>query len=434
LNSLTHIVKILSIFFKKRDLNLKLILSNYLKNNQNADSGKVTNSVYGIVRNELTLIYIIEKNSKQKFSSYTITTKILLLTGVYLLLFSSSYPDHAVVNEIVNAAKGEKKSFINAMLRSVAREKPDTLILKNRIKSLNIRFSGTSFYIKKVTEFQKDAIPILEYLDKEPVFHIKPNLGKISYESALNILKDSKIEFKEIRELKTFEIKKAGKVISDFVSKGIFYFQNSGSQLVSIITAHFSGKKIIDCCSAPGTKSITLHFFKPKIRIVANDISFKRIKLMKNFMKSFDISEISLVTSNILESSFLTTFDLYLIDAPCSSSGTIRKNPDLKLKFRKEKITQNSKLQKTILESIIRNAHKGSTIVYSVCSFVDDESEKVVRDVLKTFEKRFFSIFDIGDIAKKLGFKIHHGNYGIFLLPSDKLNNDLFYISAIKVL
>ena len=151
-------------------------------------------------------------------------------------------------------------------------------------------------------------------------------------------------------------------------------------------------------------------------------------------MKLFDISGIDLVASDILNSSFLSTFDLYLIDAPCSSSGTIRKNPDLKLKLNKDRITQNSKSQKLFLESIIRNARKGTTIVYSVCSFVEDESEKVVGNVLKVFNKISFSIVDIGDIAKKFGFKVYQGNYGIFLLPSDNLNNDLFYISVIRVL
>lgn len=407
-----------------------------MKKNSSQDNRKISHAVYGIIRNELVLRQIIGQYLKKEFENHTINLKILLLTGTYLLLFSSSYPDHAVVNEIVQISKKSEKPFLNAILRSIIRSNTDPELFKKKITSLKIRYSGSSCYIEKVKQFSDNPTGILDYLESDPVFHIRPNLNKFSYKEASNILKESIISFREIKKLKTFEIRNAGKVISEFIKNGTFYFQNSGSQLVSIIASKFSGKQILDCCAAPGTKSVTLHFLNPEKTIIANDINFKRISMLKNFIRSYKLSGIYLMTSNILKSAIKHNFDLLILDAPCSSSGTIRKNPDLKLKLSIEKIKKNSEIQMKMLKTVLESAPFGSHIIYSVCSFIYEESEEVIDKVVRELKSENpeinYSLSDISSIARAYGFNIIESRNGIFTLPSKILNNDLFYISVIK--
>ena len=119
--------------------------------------------------------------------------------------------------------------------------------------------------------------------------------------------------------------------------------------------------------------------------------------------------------------------DLVILDAPCTSSGTLRKNPDLKNKIAAETVRRNAGQQKLMLASLAaRFPH--SRLLYAVCSFLREESEEVVE---KAAVARGLRPAALTPLLSKYGFRLKQGKYGVYLLPSD-LNNDLFYISLLE--
>lgn len=410
---------ILSKYYQDINNNLKLILKNELLHYKSEENSKITNIVYGVVRKERILDFIISRLSKIKTKKIEIGTILLLKIGLFLIYYSDSIPNYAIINEIVKLSKHRSKKFINAILRNSIRQKD---LLSDDIKDSKypIKYSISQELIDNIKLLTNEVNTFLEYLNKEPIFHLLENKANMKL-SNQDILKPLNL----ISPLNTYELLKPEKLIKSHLKNSSLYIQNTGSQLISIITSVFASKNVLDYCAAPGTKSITIKNSSKNLNIIANDISFKRINLFnKNATPN-----IQLTTSDILKPAFKDVFDFILIDAPCSSAGTLRKNPDLKTKINQTIIDKNANIQKNILKSIL-NKFSSKYILYSVCSFIKSETEDIIENAIKETKKP--RTIDLTDILDKYNFKYKKSKYGYYLLPDHKLNNDLFYISLIS--
>ncbi len=410
---------ILSKYYQDINNNLKLILKNELLHYKSEENSKITNIVYGVVRKERILDFIISRLSKIKTKKIEIGTILLLKIGLFLIYYSESIPNYAIINEIVKLSKHRSKKFINAILRNSIRQK-DHLSDDIKDSKYPIKYSISQELIDNIKLLTNEVNTFLEYLNKEPIFHLLENKANMKL-SNQDILKPLNL----ISPLNTYELLKPEKLIKSHLKNSSLYIQNTGSQLISIITSVFASKNVLDYCAAPGTKSITIKNSSKNLNIIANDISFKRINLFnKNATPN-----IQLTTSDILKPAFKDVFDFILIDAPCSSAGTLRKNPDLKTKINQTIIDKNANIQKNILKSIL-NKFSSKYILYSVCSFIKSETEDIIENAIKETKKP--KIIDLTDILDKYNFKYKKSKYGYYLLPDHKLNNDLFYISLIS--
>ena len=420
-------LNVLKRFYNDPGKNLKLLLSGEL--NKIKDYHRRSHQSDG----SFPLEYLVQKISQRKLKKIQPHVLLLLKIGIYLLLFSKSYPDHAVVNEVVKAAKRQTKSFVNALLRNITTNKTTIMNHLENIRQLKITYSIPDILIDNLKLISNQLEENLEYLNREPRFHIRVNIKNSSYIEARQLLEDNKIDSRELEKFYSFEIKQGGQVINRLLAKARFYFQDTGSQMISIIASQFARKKVLDCCAAPGTKSVTLSLLNPLLNIYANDINPKRVKLLKDFLNQYDLTRINPVVSDIKRISFKKDIDFIIVDAPCTSSGTLRKNPDLKIKINSELVNRNAKNQYEIMESITSYFPGPVYILYSVCSFIKEETEGVMErlfDKLSLADR--FEIIDLTLLLEEYGFRIKRGNYGYYLLPSKTLNNDLFYISLIK--
>jgi 16S rRNA (cytosine967-C5)-methyltransferase len=425
---------VLKRFYNDPGKNLKLILSGKLdKIKDHHKHQAITRTVYGVVRNHQLLEYLVQKISQRKLKKIQLDVLVILKIGIYLLIFSKSYPDYAVVNEVVKTAKAQTKSFVNALLRNITTNKTTIMNHLENIRQLNITYSVPDILIDNLKLISNQLEENLEYLNQEPRFHIRVNQKDYSYIDARLLLKDSEISARELKKFYSFEIKQSGQVINRLLTKPRFYFQDTGSQLVSIIASQFARKKVLDCCAAPGTKSVTLSLLNPQLTIYANDINPKRVKLLKDFQNQYDLTRINPVVSDIKRVSFKKDIDFIIVDAPCTSSGTLRKNPDLKIKINSDLINKNTKNQCEIMESITSYFPGPLYILYSVCSFIKEETEGVMErlfDKLSLADR--FEIIDLTLVLEEYGFLFKRGGFGYYLLPSKTLNNDMFYISLLK--
>jgi len=420
--------KILKGYYRNPAVNLKLVLANELDKIKRDDRQAVTRVVYGVVRKERLLDYIIQTVSKRKLKKIQPDIRLLLRMGVFLLIYSQSYPDYAVVNEVVDAVAGKAKGFVNALLRNIIKRKKTIIETIENSDQLDLKYSVSRLLIDNLPNISDNIEEHLEYLNREPLFHIRVNTGEGNYSEAKQLLTENQVAFRELEKFCSFEIKETGAVINRLLEKKQFYFQNTASQLVSIIASKFSKQAVLDCCAAPGTKSVTLSLLNPDLTVYANDINPKRAKLLKDFLTGYHLTAIKPVVSDIKNICFKKDFDFIIVDASCTSSGTLRKNPDLKLKIDNDLVSKNAKEQHEIMETLMNyfsNTGSDVYILYSVCSFIKAETEDIMEKVLKIDN---VETVDLEALLEEYGFNYKKGDYGYYLLPNDTLNNDMFYL------
>ncbi len=148
------------------------------------------------------------------------------------------------------------------------------------------------------------------------------------------------------------------------------------------------GRRILDCCAAPGGKTAILAERNPGAEIYACDISPARLeKMRRNFADMPETARIQVVQADAsaLEdnASVPGLFDLVLCDAPCSGTGTLARNPEIKLRLAPADLERQQLRQRSILHAAMRKLAPGGRLVYSTCSLEPEEDEEVVAAVLR---------------------------------------------------
>ena len=184
-------------------------------------------------------------------------------------------------------------------------------------------------------------------------------------------------------------LSKRGPVFTSAAFKlGHFEVQDEGSQAVALLVDAKPGMKVIDFCAGAGGKTLAIAAqMKNKGRILAWDNSEKRLDQIKPRLKRAGVDN---VQAHVIESehdAFIKrhkgTADRVLVDAPCSGSGTWRRNPDLKWRFTARDLQEVMAMQQSILQSAARLVKPGGKLIYATCSILKDENERQVAEFLK---------------------------------------------------
>jgi 16S rRNA (cytosine967-C5)-methyltransferase len=168
--------------------------------------------------------------------------------------------------------------------------------------------------------------------------------------------------------------------------EGRVRIQDEGSQLVAEIAASATPDtsepvKILDVCAAPGGKTLILAERNPAARIVACEASPQRlVSLRERLAPLGDRVECRLANATAL--SFEPEFDVILADVPCSGTGTLSRNPEIRHRLRPEDLHRQAERQRAILVSALRAVRPGGRVVYSTCSLEPEENEQVIAAVL----------------------------------------------------
>jgi 16S rRNA (cytosine967-C5)-methyltransferase len=188
---------------------------------------------------------------------------------------------------------------------------------------------------------------------------------------------------------------------------GFFEVQDAASQMVSRFLDTRPGMRVIDACAGEGSKTLHLAtLMNNKGKIIALDTQEWRLKeLRRRATKAgIDTIETRLITSSKLLKRMSGTADRLLLDVPCSGSGTLRRNPDIKWKLTAEAFDRLKVLQQDILDRYCTLLKPAGTMVYSVCSIFPSEGEHQVQWFLKTHasfrlvsEKRYWPDTDNTD-------------------------------------
>lgn len=167
---------------------------------------------------------------------------------------------------------------------------------------------------------------------------------------------------------------------------GLFEVQDEASQMIGLLVGPKKDEEIIDICAGAGGKTLFMSMLMGGAgRIVASDANIRKLKVLKERAKQAGAKNITVVLPNKLKEHYRKSADAVLVDAPCTGTGTLRRNPDLKWRLRESDIAYCVKAQKEILADSALLVKKGGRLIYATCSILPDENEEVAD----WFEKKF---------------------------------------------
>ena len=344
----------------------------------------------GVLRKKIYLDKIIEKFTKKNIEKVDLEVILTLRIGLYQLLFLDKIPAHAAINESVNLVRLAKKKsasgLVNALLRRATREKI-SFEFADEIERISVQQSHPKWLIERwIEQFGFDETEKIAKANNEI-----PSLSfrltkKTSFETKNYIVNEAKFEKADFLS-DSWQIDKFNEKLFDLAKNGEIYFQDTASQIVANLIDLKEKQSFLDVCAAPGSK--TTFAAKDiaqsnKNLIVAGDFYEHRIKFLREncFNQAIDFINFAVYDAEKSLPFADESFDVILVDAPCSGTGTIRHNPEIRYFLKAEDIEELSGKQLRIIENASKLLKRKGRLVYSTCSLETEENEKVAKDFL----------------------------------------------------
>lgn len=370
------------------------------------NKGRTVKICYGVVEKDIYLGYIISANCK---SSPKAAVKLILKIALYMLEFLDKH-DYMVVDCAVELAKKLGKSgaagFINAFLRGYKipplPEKTD--------ERLSLTCSAPLWLVKKVRRSYKGEA---EKILSAPSMGLCVRFAK--NEELYGDGKRIKTPFDGVYIYPNF-------TRDDGFDKGDYTFQSVGS--VAICAAISPCERLLDCCAAPGGKSVLL---ADKCgEVVAAELYPHREKLIEAYIKRMGAPNVKpcVHDATVFNPEWEEAFDGVLCDVPCSGTGVINENPDIKLNRKEEDIVSLRKVQTEILNNCCRYVKSDGRLYYSTCSILPEENDSAAVAFISSHPD--FSLARLDSPLAHVKTK-----YGLQFLPHVSLGAG-FYITAFE--
>ena len=349
--------------------------------------------VMGVLRWQLWLDRLAEYFSKRPTADLDPAIRLILRLGLYQLRFLSRVPASAVVNESVNlvhrARLRSAGALVNAVLRRAARELEvdPALGIIDPIERLAVVTSHPAWLIERWTKAlgHQETESFARANNRPAPIAFRVVNQRASEDEVIARLRASgaSLEPSTITQ-HAWRITDQGALFYEQVANGEVYVQDEASQMVAQVLDAQPGENVLDLCAAPGSKTTQIAD-RLKGLVIASDIHSHRLRTVKDTAKLQGLSNIRFLTLNGLEPLPFSesSFDRVLVDAPCSGTGTLRRNPEIRWRISADDIDDLSSRQQRLLLNAARVVKPGGRLVYSTCSVEPDENEAVVQTFLE---------------------------------------------------
>ncbi len=384
-----------------------------------SDHGLATELVMGVLRWRMWLDQRLTEASSQSLERLDKEVLDALRIGVYQLKFLSRVPARAAIFESVELVKAARKrsaaAFVNAVLRKIAGDgatasaEPAADIFAEIEKSSGrVALAGNSAHpewlvARWVERFGMETTRQICKADQ----HAPATCIRVHDRQCLDELAREGVILGPSRLLSAAQIILAGDVTrTRAFEQSRVAIQDAGSQLVALLVGR--GKTILDCCAAPGVKTALLAQRNTTALVVASELHPHRARLLRDLVC---LPKVRIVAGDARHLPFSRTFDRILADVPCSGTGTLARNPEIKWRLRTEDLEDLQARQIAILKSALGQLAAEGRLVYSTCSMEREENEAVVEAVLDELPE--FSIVDCRRELERLQQEGELSLYGI---------------------
>ncbi len=368
---------------------------------------------YGVLDKDIELSYYLSHLAQK-------TPKLVIRTVLKIAMYAIKYLNkqgYAVTKNAVELVKklgkGGMSGFVNATIRKFINS--DIPLPTEQTEYLSVKYSYPQFAVKELiksygVERAEKIISVengrtcLSFYEVDGEKYLK-NLG-ITYQET---------PFKNVFYAEKF-------VRNDDYDKGLYTYQALGS--VAICDVVSPCENLLDCCAAPGGKSIRLSYKCDNI--TAWDVHEHRVSLIEDYafrMKRGNVKAFY-KDAKVLDKNLEESFDAVLCDAPCSGLGVLNDNPDMKLQKTLESVIELNNEQLSILKTVCKYVKIGGYLYYSTCSVLSRENIEII--------KRFMCDIN-GYILEQISSDLPHENIDGTLQFLPDISDGLgFYVAKLK--
>lgn len=368
---------------------------------------------YGVLDKDIELSYYLSMLAPK-------TPKLAVRTILKISMYAIKYlekKEYAVTKNAVELikklGKGGASGFVNAFLRKFVTTKIQ--FPKDKIEMLSIKYSYPQFAVKQlVKDYGEDRA--------ESIISAQNEKTCLSFygENGAEYLKKIGVEYQETPFENVYYAQNF--IRNDDYDKGIYTYQALGS--VAICDIVEPCENLLDCCAAPGGKSIRLSY-KCK-NVYSWDLHPHRVDLIFDYKKRMGRENVypEIKDSKLFLDEYVEKFDAVICDAPCSGLGVVNDNPDIKLNRDEEDVKSLNNEQIAILNNVSKYVKKGGYLYYSTCSVLSCENIDIVNKFIANA-----SDFEIVEISSKLQHETINGTNAFLPDISDGLG---FYVAKLK--
>lgn len=353
--------------------------------------------VLGVLRWRGLLDYLIEQYAKRPIARFDLTVLIALRLGLYQLRYLSRIPQSAAVNESVNLVKRARVTsatgLVNAVLRRAAKliDQPVGEDVSDPSERASIELSHPAWVLERwrtmLGDDETHALALVNNSPSPQSFRIN-TLQFTTADAIEQLASEGVIACESEFAPGAFVVESGpGSSVAKAAERGLIYIQDQASQLVSLLLDAKPGHRVLDLCAAPGSKSSHIAALtQDQAHIVSCDIHARRLATLRSTCERLGVTSIDAVALDatqalpFAESSM--KFDRVLVDAPCSGTGTLRGNPEIKWRLKLEEIEKLAKLQLSLLHNASSVVADDGRLLYSTCSLEPEENEAVIQNFL----------------------------------------------------
>lgn len=344
-----------------------------------ADRGLTTEIVMGVLRWRSRLDGAIAGSSSRALVKLDPQVLVALRIAAYQLLFLTRVPARAAINESVELVKRARKTsaapFANAVLRKLANVEPVARRETLTAADLSAEFAHPEWLVQRwVNHFGLARTEAICRHDQQ----VPPTSIRLDSDEVASELRGEGIELAPGALLTSARTVTGGDVTQTRAYReGRVFIQDEASQLVAALVG--KGSRLLDCCAAPGSKTAAIASRNPSAEIVAVELHPHRAELLRRRVRA---ANVQVITADALDLPLQGGFDRILADVPCSGTGTLARNPEIKWRLKPGDLSELHAKQVAILGAALKHVAPGGRAVYSTCSLEPEENRAVVDEVL----------------------------------------------------
>ena len=373
------------------------------------DASLATELTLGVLRSQRLLDFLIQDQARRPVEDLDLEALLALRLGLYQMRYLTRVPPSAAVNESVELVKQSRKrsaaGLVNAVLRGLLRRGPRVNVEEllsgdcSPAERLGILHSHPTWMVERwMARTGEEATTALLAANNRPArstccvhgdLHDPAELARVE-----ESLRAAGIVTQPARWLASTLYVHGGNVVAtEAYQRGWISLQDEASQMVPLLLDVRPGQSVLDLCAAPGGKTVQLIGAAGGGQyVVAADLHLHRLLVVREHLARLGIQDLRMVALDAemplpFKGTLGGTFDRVLVDAPCSGTGTLDRNPEIRWRLKPEDLPALRAKQTALLAHALEHLAPGGRLIYSTCSLEPEENEEVLDAALEQVEK-----------------------------------------------